>query len=164
MNEDPQKHFGKYRGKVFNNLDPQRRGRIQVSVPAIYGQNTLNWAAPCVPYAGPQQGVFMVPPIGANVWVEFEGGDIDYPIWAGCFWGDGECPGNGAPQTKIIKTPVATITLDELNPAAPIKIESVAGDSITITATGISIEAVGSATLELSGPQVNVNRGALEVV
>lgn len=163
MNDNQQKHYGKYRGKVFSNLDPQRRGRLQVSVPAIYGQNTLNWALPCVPYAGLQEGFYMIPPVGANIWVEFEGGDIDFPIWAGCFWGDGECPGE-KPQTKIIKTPVATITLDELNPSAPIKIESVAGDAITITATGITIQAVGSATVELSGPQVNVNQGALEVV
>ena len=132
MNHDLHKHYGKYRGEVFNNIDPQSRGRLQVFVPAIYGQNSLNWALPCVPYAGPQEGVFMIPPIGANVWVEFEAGDIGYPIWAGCFWGDGECPGK-TPQAKIIKTPVVTITLDELNPAAPIKIEFVAGDAITIT-------------------------------
>ncbi|MCB1831203.1 MAG: baseplate assembly protein, partial [Gammaproteobacteria bacterium] len=65
--------FGKYRGSVENNVDPQMMGRIQVSVPAVLGDGTLSWAMPCVPYAGPGVGLFTLPPNGANVWVEFEG-------------------------------------------------------------------------------------------
>ena len=44
------------------------------------------WALPCVPIAGKQDGVYMVPQIGAGVWIEFEQGDPDYPIWVGGFW------------------------------------------------------------------------------
>ena len=155
--------FGKYRGNVVNNIDPNQIGRLQVDVPAIYGTNTLNWAMPSVPYAGSNEGFFMIPPIGANIWVEFEGGDINHPIWTGCFWGQGECPGN-LPQTKIIKTPAATVTLDEVNPAAPVVIENTGGNKITITASGVTIETSGGGKIELSGPQVSVNSGALEVV
>lgn len=154
--------YGKYRGQVVNNTDPKQMGRLQVRVPAVYGDNTLNWAMPSVPYAGPDQGVFLIPPPGANLWVEFEGGDINAPIWSGCFWGEGECPGTLA-LTKIIKTPAATLTLDELNPAAPVILETVAGAKITFTATGITIETASGAKLELSGPKVTVNNGALEV-
>ena len=46
------------------------------------------WALPAVPYAGDGVGFFMIPPIGASVWIEFEHGDPDYPIWTGCFWAD----------------------------------------------------------------------------
>ncbi|MEM6466803.1 MAG: phage baseplate assembly protein V [Pseudomonadota bacterium] len=155
-------YFGKYRGTVTNNLDPNTSGRLQVNVPAIYGSNTLNWAMPCVPYAGSDQGVYMIPPIGANIWVEFEGGDISFPIWSGCFWGQGECPGQ-TPFTKLIKTPVATITLDEAMPQAPVVIETETGNKITITAQGITLETSGGAKIEMTGPQVNVNSGALEI-
>ena len=69
--------FGKYRGKVENNLDPLQQGRLQVSVPAVLGEGRLSWAMPSAPFAGPQVGLFAIPPQGANVWVDFEGGDTD---------------------------------------------------------------------------------------
>ena len=83
-------YYGKYRGKVANPIDPLGLGRIQVEVPAVYGDGTLNWAMPCAPYAGPGVGFFVIPPKDANIWVEFEAGDIDSPIWSGCFWATGE--------------------------------------------------------------------------
>lgn len=72
--------FGKYRGKVESNLDAFQQGRVQVSCPAVLGDGSLSWAMPCAPYAGSGVGFFAVPPNGANVWVEFEGGDPDYQI------------------------------------------------------------------------------------
>ena len=84
--------FGKYRGTVANNLDPMQQGRIQVNCPAVLGGGRMSWAMPCAPYAGAGVGFFAVPPNGANVWVEFEGGDPDYPIYSGGFWGIGEVP------------------------------------------------------------------------
>jgi uncharacterized protein involved in type VI secretion and phage assembly len=161
--QEGQRRYGKHRATVVNNIDPNQKGRIQVQVPAVYGTNTLNWALPCAPYAGNGEGFFMIPPIGANVWVEFEGGDIDRPIWAGCFWGDGECPGD-LPTRKIIKTPGAEIVIDDLNPAEPLKISTAAGNTVTFTAAGVTIETSGGAKIELSGPQVSVNSGALEVI
>ncbi len=156
-------YFGKYRGTVANNIDPLQRGRLQVRVPAVYGSNTLNWALPCTPFAGSGEGWFFLPAVGANIWVEFEAGNIDAPIWSGGFWGDGECPGS-LPQTKMLKTQAATITLDELNPSAPLVIETTAGNRITITATGVKLESASGASVELSGPKVSVNNGALEVL
>lgn len=155
--------YGKYRGTVSNNIDPNQMGRLQVQVPAVYGSNTMNWAMPSVPYAGPSEGFYMIPPVGANVWVEFEGGSIDAPIWSGCFWGQGDCPGD-TPYTKVLKTPVATLTLDEMNPSAPVVIETTGGNRITITAQGITLEGASGAKIEMSGPQVSVNSGALEVM
>jgi len=84
--------FGKYRGKVTSTKDPMHLGRVQVSVPAIFGEGRNSWALPCTPYAGKDIGLFMVPPIDTNIWVEFEGGNPDYPIWSGCFWGAQELP------------------------------------------------------------------------
>jgi hypothetical protein len=106
-------YHGKYRGKVFNNIDPLILGRIQVEVPAV-PSSTLNWAMPCVPYAGRQVGFYAIPPIGANVWVEFEAGDPNYPIWVGCFWGEGEVPLESPPEIKIFKTEFNTFILNDL--------------------------------------------------
>jgi uncharacterized protein involved in type VI secretion and phage assembly len=157
--------FGKYRGKVANNVDPMQQGRVQVSVPAVLGSGSLSWAMPCVPYAGSQVGFFAIPPSGANVWVEFEGGNPDFPIWSGCFWGSGEVPATPAvAEMKVLKTDTATITLNDLPGAGGIKIETTTGMKIEITAAGIEINNGQGASLKMSGPQVSVNSGALEVV
>src|SRR6185312_8204491 len=81
------KFFGKYRGTVIQNVDPEQRGRIQVMVPDVSGLIPSSWAMPCVPITGKQSGVYAVPQIGAGVWIEFEQGDPDYPVWVGGFWG-----------------------------------------------------------------------------
>jgi Type VI secretion system/phage-baseplate injector OB domain len=106
--------FGKYRGKVEKNLDPMRLGRLQVSCPAVLGDGSLSWALPSTPYAGPSVGLFLLPPVGANVWVEFEGGDPDYPIWSGCFWGTGQVPASPATENiKMLKTRGVSITIND---------------------------------------------------
>jgi len=157
--------FGKYRGKVENNTDPQQQGRLQVSVPAVYGDNRNSWAMPCVAFAGPQVGFFTLPPTGANVWVEFEGGNPDYPIWAGCFWGLGEAPAVPAVEAmKVLKTETGSLTINDLPGAGGITIETTLGMKIAMTAQGIEITNGQGGTISLTGPQVSVNNGALEVV
>lgn len=106
-------YYGKYRGKVLENIDPEILGRLLLEVPSIPASIT-NWAMPCVPYAGFQVGFYAMPPIGANVWVEFEGGDPNYPIWVGCFWGEGEVPLESPPEVKVFKTEFNTFILNDL--------------------------------------------------
>jgi uncharacterized protein involved in type VI secretion and phage assembly len=132
--------YGKYRGTVVNNVDPQKLGRLQIQVPNVLGKNTSAWALPCVPYAGNQVGTFLIPPIGANIWVEFEAGNPNYPIWSGCFWGPGEVPSQtGLPQKKIIKTDTVMITFDDLL-TNTITIETQIGMKIIINQDGISLD------------------------
>src|SRR5260221_6844351 len=85
--EKTTRYYGKFRGTVVNNIDPEQRGRIQAIVPDVQGLVPTTFAMPCVPLAGKQEGTFMVPQIGAGVWIEFEQGDPDYPIWVGCLSG-----------------------------------------------------------------------------
>ena len=159
------KFFGKYRGKVENNIDPMQLGRVQVSVPAVLGDGRMSWAMPCVPYAGPGVGFFAIPPVDANVWVEFEGGDPDFPIWSGCFWGVGEVPALPAvAEMKILKTDVGTITLNDLPGVGGITIETTTGMKIVISALGIEIDNGQGGSIKLTGPQVSINEGALEVI
>jgi hypothetical protein len=161
--------FGKYRGKVVNNLDPQQQGRVQVDVPGVFGSGQLAWAMPCVPFAGPGVGLFLVPPVGANVWVEFEAGNPDYPIWAGGFWGVGEAPASPAvAEMKVLKTDAISVTLSDLPGGGGLTIEvsppAVAmAAKLAITSSGIEIS-TGPAKIVLGPAGVSINDGALEVV
>ncbi len=98
MNEDSgsPSFFGKYRGVVTNNQDPELRGRIKAKVPDVYGDDESGWAMPCAPFGGANAGFFALPKVNAGVWIEFEQGDPDYPIWSGCWWGDAETPKSDA--------------------------------------------------------------------
>jgi hypothetical protein len=161
--------YGKYRGKVENNVDPLQQGRIQVAVPAVLGDGTLSWAMPSAPYAGASVGLFLVPPRGANVWVEFEGGDTDYPIWSGCFWGTGECPAQPALDSmKVLKTDSFTLTINDLPGAGGFTLE-VKPPAVTtplklaFTAQGIEISS-GAASIKLDPATVDINNGALKVI
>ena len=101
--------YGKYRGIVRDNQDPQDMGRIQALVPEVLDDQVSPWALPCAPYAGDGVGQFMVPAVDAAVWIEFEAGDPSRPLWTGGWWGQGQVPSNnqGSPATpplKIIRT------------------------------------------------------------
>jgi uncharacterized protein involved in type VI secretion and phage assembly len=164
--------FGKYRGTVINNVDPMQLGRIQALVPDVTGVLPGTWALPCVPMAGPQAGQFVLPPIGAAVWVEFEQGDPDYPIWAGGFWGSAaEVPALAlaAPPSvqPIVLQTVGQNTLllsDAPGPTGGIVLKSATGALIQINETGITISNGQGATIVLAGPTVTINQGALAVI
>lgn len=162
--------YGKYRGTVENNIDPLSLGRIQIRAAAVLGDTSLAWAMPCVPYAGPGVGLFLIPPSGANVWVEFEGGDPELPIWSGCFWGAGEVPALLArPATKLLKTDGVTITIDDQPGGGGLTIEVsppvlAMQVKLVVDATGIEITNGAGANLKLVGPSVSINNGALEVI
>lgn len=161
--------FGKYRGKVTNNLDPLQLGRVQVSVPSVLGDGRLSWALPCAPAAGPGTGFFAVPPVGANVWVEFEGGNPDCPIWAGCFWNPGQVPAKPAvEQITVLKTRAITLTLSDLPGAGGFTLDvrppAVATPmSLKFSAAGIELRN-GKNSIKLSPVSVSINNGALEVI
>lgn len=104
-----EKRFGKFRAIVVDNKDPQKRGRLKVRIPSVLADQDSDWALPCLPYGGfKQQGLFMVPEVDSQVWVEFEEGDIHRPIWVGTFWQqDGDPPEDAAkeePTTRLLQT------------------------------------------------------------
>ena len=162
-------HFGKYRGKVENNIDPMSQGRVQVSCPQVLGDGKMSWALPCAPMAGSQMGMFAIPPKGANVWVEFEAGDANRPIWTGGFWGSGEFPSFPPVLSDMvigfIKTKQATLTLSDLPGTGGVTLEFSSSLKIAMTSTGIEITNGQGATVKLGpGPKVSINDGAIEVM
>jgi hypothetical protein len=119
--KESNRYYGKYRGTVVNNIDPEQRGRIQAIVPDVQGLVPMTYALPCFPIAGKQEGVFMVPQIGAAVWIEFEQGDPDYPIWVGGFWGALPIPVPGVPHPEI---PLAAVLPPPIPPGQNILVQT----------------------------------------
>jgi uncharacterized protein involved in type VI secretion and phage assembly len=167
--------LGKYRGVVVNNVDPLLRGRLLVTVPDVLGIVPSSWAEPCVPLAGPTglpMGVYMVPPIGAGVWVEFERGDPSAPIWVGCRWG---AP-TDVPPIAHLGLPVspnivlqsaaqnALVISDLPGPTGGIMLKSTTGATLIVNDTGIYIQNGKGASLVMAGPAVTINQGALTVI
>jgi uncharacterized protein involved in type VI secretion and phage assembly len=164
MGSNTRVFFGKYRGQVVDDKDPLMIGRIRVKVASVFGKNDSGWALPCVPFAGNKVGFFFIPPIGANVWIEFEAGNPESPIWSGCFWGIGEVPDEvTSPQTKVIKTSSSWIVLDDKPGETKMTIETAQGLKIILDASGIQL-INGSSKVKLTAASVSINEGALEVI
>lgn len=167
-----ERYLGKYRGMVLNNIDPMQQGRLQVQVPDVAGLAPASWAMPCVPVAGLQNGMFALPMIGAGVWVEFEQGNADFPIWTGCFWGSAaEVPAMALQtppgvQALTLQTTLQNgVTISDLpGPTGGIMIKSATGATLIVNDTGIYIQTGKGAAITLVGPTVTINNGALTVI
>jgi uncharacterized protein involved in type VI secretion and phage assembly len=164
--------YGKYRGTVINNVDPLQIGRIQAMVPDLAGFIPGTWAMPCLPMAGINTGVFAVPMIGSGVWIEFERGDPDYPVWVGGYWGSAAevpvlahavPPGvSGITIQTTLKNGI--VVSDMPGPTGGILIQTTTGAMISVSDTGIIISNGKGAIINMTGPSVDVNLGALTVI
>lgn len=169
--------IGKYRATVIDNADPEQRGRLQLMIPDVFGPIPSTWAEACVPLAGPTgppMGMYVVPPIGAGVWAEFEQGDLNYPIWSGCRWGgQSDIPsnalaGNPADPNIIIQSLLQQFIMISDMPPSPatggIVMQSTTGAMIVVNDSGIYISNGKGASITLVGPTVTINDGALTVI
>lgn len=161
--------YGKYRGVVTDVHDPMMMGRIRAKVPDVTGDKEIGWAMPCLPFAGADMGFFGLPTVGSGVWIEFEQGDPDYPIWSGCWWGSpAEVPKTllAPPYMKVVLLTADgnKLILDDTPGIGGISMETAAGQKITIKATGIEIDNGMGASIKLQGPLVSINGNALEVL
>ena len=165
------KYYGKYRGMVLNNVDPMQIGRLMVQVPDVLAEGTSSWAMPCFPVTGRQMGFWSIPQIGTGVWVEFEQGDIEHPIWAGCWYGSAaDVPAlalsTQPPLSSVFMQTAAQVTLqlsDLPGPAGGILLKTANGAMIAVNDVGITISNGKGATIVMTGPTVTVNAGALTV-
>lgn len=163
------KFFGLYRGVVVANQDPQGVGRLSVSCPDV--SEVASWAMPCMSLAGPGMGAVLVPPVGAGVWLQFEAGDPDRPVWVGGYWSSAaETP--AASQTASPSGPPIVLQSAHQNrlvisdlpgPAGGVLLQTASGAAIRVTDAGITIDNGQGASIVLHGPAVTINGGALEV-
>ncbi len=156
------RYYGKYRGLVTDNQDPEKRGRLKVQVPALMGETEIGWAMPCVPYGGgSDRGFYMIPEVGDGVWVEFEAGQLSYPIWTGTWWGSDEAPkgaegADPAPDLKIIKSRTGhVIELNDSDGSESVTVIDKEGNKVVMNSSGIEIDA-GSRDLVLKGNNVTI--------
>ena len=170
-NGSPKKYFGKYRGMVINNVDPLQIGRLLVQVPDVLGPIPSSWAMPCLPFTGKQMGMWCLPQIGTGVWVEFEQGDPDYPIWSGCWYGiAAEVPAlalaapPAVPNIVLQTTAQNTLMLSDLpGPTGGILLKTTTGAFISVNDLGITISNGKGAIITMLGPTVDINMTALTV-
>ncbi|MCF6324887.1 MAG: phage baseplate assembly protein V [Gammaproteobacteria bacterium] len=182
-----QRYYGKYRGFVTDNRDPEKRGRLKVKVPTVLGEQDTGWALPCLPFGGlANQGLFMVPEIDAQVWVEFEEGNLDHPVWVGVFWQQSSDTPEEAmldePTTRMLRTPSGhVLQFDDLageekfrlahpagtemriDPKGTVELEDAAGAKITMDAESNKIIIEDSngnkVTMDSSGTLVEDSSG-----
>lgn len=166
------RYLGKYRGTVINNIDPMQMGRLMVQVPDISGLIPSTWAMPCFPVTGKQMGVWVLPQIGAGVWVEFEQGNPDYPVWVGCFPGSAaDVPalalaGNPISPSIVLQTGLQnTLMISDMpGPAGGLLLKTTTGALISINDVGITISNGKGAVITMMGPAIDFNAGALTII
>jgi len=151
--------YGKYRG-IVTDVDAGTM-RIKANVPAVLPGAPTGWCAPCVPYAGPQVGFLMLPEVGSGVWIEFEGGDVSFPIWTGCYWSAGDVPSSAAADVKSIVTTAGTLSFD--NGGDSVTLAGSAQNTVVLDSSGATVTA-GTGKIEVGASGVSVNSGALEVM
>jgi uncharacterized protein involved in type VI secretion and phage assembly len=158
VREAGSRYLGKFRATVVDNADPEHLARVKVSVPSLLGDQVVTgWALPCVPVGGmPGQGWLAVPQVGAGVWVEFEEGDLEFPIVVGAFWSapdgapetppataaDGSDAGITDPPTRTVLTTAKghTIQIEDADDGELILIhEATHGHLVVLDSTGIQI-------------------------
>ena len=154
------KLFGKYRGRVEDNADPQGLGRVQVSSPAALGAAARAWAMPCVPYAEPGVGLSMLPPVGADVWVEFERGDARRPIWTGFLWNTPVAPPPVADDVILTTRGGHRVVLSDSR--NEVSVSHPGGSTVRLGATG-GVEVSASSTVRVTASTVEVQAGKIEL-
>jgi Type VI secretion system/phage-baseplate injector OB domain len=158
------RYYGKYRGTVINNVDPMQIGRIQVVVPDVSAVSPTTWAMPCLPISGINTGVFAVPAVGAGVWIEFEQGNPDHPIWVGGYWGlTAEIPA----LSHAVPPGVSGMTLQSTTLNAIVINDTPGAGGVTIFCRGVPVIAINDAGVSImngKGAMISLVGTAVSVV
>lgn len=158
------RYYGKYRGIVTDVSDPNNQCRIRATVPAVLGDQPCGWALPAAPFAGDGIGAVLLPEIGSGVWIEFEAGQLDNPIWAGAWWASGERPQPQGDQVRVIvsKAGHQVILDDAANEVKIVHGDSVIAKSITLSGSDIVITC-GACEIRISNETISLNNGLIKV-
>lgn len=182
--EVERRFYGKYRGFVVDNEDPEMLGRLRVSVPSVLGDKVVTgWAVPCVPYGGAAGlGMLFVPAVEAGVWVEFEEGDLEFPIWVGTFWskpgGDTELPrpngpdgaeqdaAQSPPTRKILKTAKGhTLQFEDADDQEMVILrEATHGHVLTMDKDGVTVTDESGNVIRMTADGITLTDAAENVV
>jgi hypothetical protein len=100
--------------------------------------------------------------VGDGVWVEFEAGVPEKPIWSGFWFARGEMPGpaGGENVRAFVTSKNHKIIIDDKDDE--LKLVHGKGAEITLTNDDITIK-IGRSQIVLSSKGVDINNGALVV-
>ena len=167
------RYYGKYPGYVVDNQDPLELGRVRARVPSVFGEDVdTGWCMPCAPFGGgPERGMLFVPEVGDTIWVEFAGGELSRPIWAGCFWGApnsvggqdhlGEATGSELPSSEGQKAGPGLGVL-ETRAGHRLVFDDEGGVTILANAGGVELRLTGSGELVVKADKISLGEGATE--
>lgn len=154
-------YFGKYRGIVTDVDDPENLCRIRATVPAVLGDQPCGWAMPASPFAGDGHGMVMLPKVGSGVWIEFEAGRLDNPIWSGAWWASGQRPD---PQGNAVRVIVSEhghkVVIDD--EADELRITHAGGPEVRLAADEVVIT-VGACEIRIGQQDISLNNGLIKV-
>lgn len=154
-------YFGKYRGIVTDIDDPNNQCRIRATVPAVLGEHRCGWALPAAPFAGDGHGMVMLPKVGSGVWIEFEAGRLDNPIWSGAWWASGQRPEpQGAAVRVIVSENGHTVVLDD--ESDELKLVHASGPEIRLSAREIVLSC-GACEIRIGTDDISLNNGLIKV-
>ena len=150
------RYYGKYRGQVTDNSDPNNLGRVKAKVPRLLGDEECGWALPAFAYGGAsEQGLFAVPDVGAGVWIEFEGGDLSYPIWSGTWFTSGDIPESAQPSKKVLKTKSGhKLVLDD--DGGTLEITDSNGNTVSMDSSTVKVAAGNATKVVIDAPQIEL--------
>jgi Type VI secretion system/phage-baseplate injector OB domain len=135
---------GLYAATVTNIDDPDKRGRVKVRVPSVFGTGTSDldaWARPCF-----SSGHFFVPDVGNHVWVAFENADPSFPVWIGEWY-----PAGALPEGTDVTPPTTRV------------VEDATGNRVELTPNGIVLHAAGDLTIEAPGKNIVIRASSVDV-
>lgn len=151
MNENL-KFTGMYRAKVISNSDSDMLGRVKAEIyPMLIGKVTaknldgvdgvateqLPWVVPAMPIssgAGDGYGSFAVPKVGSFVFVFFEEGDINQPV----YFAEAQTKQYGLPASRTINYPNRKVV--ETSSGVKIIIDDTTGEVIITGAGDVTIQ------------------------
>ena len=136
------KYYSIYRGYVYDRNDPLNLGRVQLVIPQVTGNAPYKyWAMPINVFSGKNYGSQVLPNKGDLVWVQFEGGHPEVPIWSHGHFGKGEIPNDPDLQDKNsywFLSPKGNLVI--LNDTKNyIKVKSLLGDRLELNEKGIYV-------------------------
>jgi phage baseplate assembly protein gpV len=156
-------YFGKYRGIVTNVDDPNNQCRIKARVDGLLNGQETGWALPVAPFAGDGHGMVMLPAIGSGVWIEFEAGRLENPLWSGAWWAGGQRPDpQGAKVRVIVSENGHTVILDDQNDELKLLHGSPGGPSITLSGSEIVLSC-GACEIKISTDDISLNNGQIKI-
>lgn len=154
-------YFGKYRGIVTDVDDPNNQCRIRATVAAVLGEHASAWAMPSAPFAGDGHGMVMLPAVGSGVWIEFEAGQLDSPIWSGAWWAQDQRPDpQGAGVRVIVSEKGHKFVLDDDNDE--VTIAHSGGPEIKMTDSEIVLTC-GSCEIKIATDNISINDGQIKI-